>query len=632
MILKASQRAGGQELAAHLLNGDGNEHVTVHEVSGFIALDLPNALKEAYAISLGTKCTQYLFSLSLNPPETESVPVEDFEEAIEETEKRLGLKGQPRAIVFHEKNGRRHCHCVWSRVYFDGNKLKAVNMAHFKTKLNTIAKGLYQKHGWTLPKGFRRDEKAKETNYSRAEWQQAERLKENPELLKQFFGDCWQQSDNKRAFASALQEYGYFLAKGDRRGYVAVDYQGEVYSLSRWLGVKTKALKEKLGDRDALPSADQARAFAQSRMNDGLEARLKQHRRDAKAKRAPLVQELRELVKQQRSEREKLLARQQDRWRQEAKLRFRRFSRGLSAVWDHVTGRHQQISDQNEAETTACHKRDQDEQHQIIQRHLAESRALHRSLNFFKQEQQAEAWRIKREMAGYINTAAEPEPPDNQLGRIAEEIIMLEQKIVSLSGNIEDLQGALDSALLSDDMRAKIKVMIERAKEALWFKKAQENLQFKQKQDAKAEELEHAHKTFYRLMQRHEALKQEYEEHRRKIVHNREFYDRIQNMGYTLNGLPLHPIVMNPPPGPVFDEVRYQKNLRRKSAASLNRAITVRPPKQAITTTGLRENVLMTKEILKRTGTRPPEAPSFTATQRPRSHLNKINLPEKPKR
>jgi Zn-dependent membrane protease YugP len=61
MILKASQRAGGQDLAAHLLNGDGNEHVTVHEISGFISLDLKGALKEAYAISLGSKCNQYLF-------------------------------------------------------------------------------------------------------------------------------------------------------------------------------------------------------------------------------------------------------------------------------------------------------------------------------------------------------------------------------------------------------------------------------------------------------------------------------------------------------------------------------------------------------------------------------------------
>ena len=56
-------------------------------------------------------------SLSLNPPETESVPIEIFEQAIDAIEKKLGFEGQPRAIVFHEKEGRRHAHCVWSRIH-----------------------------------------------------------------------------------------------------------------------------------------------------------------------------------------------------------------------------------------------------------------------------------------------------------------------------------------------------------------------------------------------------------------------------------------------------------------------------------------------------------------------------------
>jgi hypothetical protein len=39
-----------------------------------------------------------------------------FELAIERIEERLGLQGQPRAIVIHEKNARVHAHCVWSRI------------------------------------------------------------------------------------------------------------------------------------------------------------------------------------------------------------------------------------------------------------------------------------------------------------------------------------------------------------------------------------------------------------------------------------------------------------------------------------------------------------------------------------
>jgi hypothetical protein len=112
MILKGNQRANGRELALHLLNVEDNEHAVIHELSGFLADDLIDAFKETEAISLGTQCKQYLFSLSLNPPKSAKVPVENFERVIGEIERRMGLSGQPRAIVFHEKKGRRHAHCV----------------------------------------------------------------------------------------------------------------------------------------------------------------------------------------------------------------------------------------------------------------------------------------------------------------------------------------------------------------------------------------------------------------------------------------------------------------------------------------------------------------------------------------
>lgn len=65
MILKGSQRAGGRQMALHLLNGEQNEHVNVHEVRGFIASDVLGALNEAYALSKGTQCKQFMYSLSL---------------------------------------------------------------------------------------------------------------------------------------------------------------------------------------------------------------------------------------------------------------------------------------------------------------------------------------------------------------------------------------------------------------------------------------------------------------------------------------------------------------------------------------------------------------------------------------
>ncbi|MEM8579694.1 MAG: hypothetical protein AAGF50_00665 [Pseudomonadota bacterium] len=116
MILKASERGYAANLATHLMNTQDNEHVELHELRGFVADDLHGAFKEVDAISRGTRCKNFLFSLSLSPPQQESVPAEVFEAAIEQIEQRLGLRGQPRAIVFHKKEGRRHAHAVWSRI------------------------------------------------------------------------------------------------------------------------------------------------------------------------------------------------------------------------------------------------------------------------------------------------------------------------------------------------------------------------------------------------------------------------------------------------------------------------------------------------------------------------------------
>jgi hypothetical protein len=107
MNLKGNQRGGARQLAAHLLNAKENEHVEVHEVRGFMSVGLKPALEEIYAISRGTRCKQPMFSLSLNPPPDKDVPIEAFEAAVAKVEKKLGLDGQPRVIVFHEKKGRR---------------------------------------------------------------------------------------------------------------------------------------------------------------------------------------------------------------------------------------------------------------------------------------------------------------------------------------------------------------------------------------------------------------------------------------------------------------------------------------------------------------------------------------------
>ena len=119
MILVGSQRAGASALADHLTNQRDNDHVQVLELRDFMAEDLHGALDEAHAISKATQCKQFMFSLSLNPPGLHIADDDEFRDAAGRAEAKLGLVGQPRAIVIHEKEGRRHAHVVWSRINVD---------------------------------------------------------------------------------------------------------------------------------------------------------------------------------------------------------------------------------------------------------------------------------------------------------------------------------------------------------------------------------------------------------------------------------------------------------------------------------------------------------------------------------
>ena len=258
MILKAKERGDAGQLARYLLAMRDNEHVELHEVSGFASDDLIEAFSEADAIAKGTRCKNYLFSMSLNPPEGADVPAKVFEQAADQIGKKLGLDNQPRAIVFHEKDGRRHAHVVWSRI--DSERMRAINLPHYKSKLKDVSRELYLEHGWDIPRGLQDRRLRDPLNFSREEWQQAKRVGLDPREIKSVFRQCWESSDNRASFEQALKERGFWLARGDRRGFVAVDYLGEVYSLSRYTGVKAKELEARLGDRDQLTSVDVVKA------------------------------------------------------------------------------------------------------------------------------------------------------------------------------------------------------------------------------------------------------------------------------------------------------------------------------------------------------------------------------------
>ena len=212
MILKGSQRSGGKQLAAHLLKTEENEHAEIHELRGFMSDDLPSAFNDIHAVSKSTRAKQPFFSLSFSPPPHERVPIEVFETAIEQIEQKLGLEDQPRAIVFHEREGRRHAHVVWSRINAD--EMKAINLPFYKMKLKDVSRELYLEHGWKIPPGIIDHKDRNPLNFSREEWQQARRAGLNPKEIKRTFQESWAISDSRNAFAGALLSKGFVLARG----------------------------------------------------------------------------------------------------------------------------------------------------------------------------------------------------------------------------------------------------------------------------------------------------------------------------------------------------------------------------------------------------------------------------------
>ncbi|MCP4185918.1 MAG: relaxase, partial [Hyphomicrobiales bacterium] len=363
MLFVGNERGYGFELAQHLMNGRANEHVTVHSIEGFIANNLFDAFAESEAIAAGTQCQNYLYSLSLNPPGNETVPIHLFEETIARIEREFGLTGQPRAIVFHEKKGRRHCHCVWSRI--NTARMKAINLPLTKRKLMNISRQIYREQDWDMPAGFEDWRKRDPLNYSREEAGQAARAGLDPKELKKMFVRCWQQSDSRASFAAALWSEGYYLAQGDKRGFVGVNGFGKIYSLSRWCGAKPKELRARLGDYNELPTVEEATAILNGTEQAENSKKTEQSDPDFIIRRD-------RLMTKQRAEREALQAAQEKRHIRETKQRQSRIPMGMKLIWARLSGAYDRLMKELDSETAACDVRDQQEYQVLVEKHLAE--------------------------------------------------------------------------------------------------------------------------------------------------------------------------------------------------------------------------------------------------------------------
>ena len=359
MIPKGNQRAGGQQLATHLLNAYDNDRVEVAEVRGSVAQDLHGAFAEWYAVAKATQCSKYLYSLSINPDHAQGPYTRaHYDDFIRRTESKLGLAGQPRAVVFHVKYGREHCHVVWSRIDID--KMKAVQLSHDRQKLRAVAQEYAKEHGLTLPLGMRKDrglerfnEHAKGENL--AEKQQEERSGISKQQRREAITAAWRQTKTGKDFAAALEKQGYILARGDSRSYVVVDRAGEVHALARQIeGAKTKDIKARLAGYalEKIPDVE----TAQQRAGEWRDERRRENAKDARTlgeirkerravledrqreRRAALEEKKQALAAQHAKEREALKALQAAETKGVLDRRLAGQSRGIVAFLARITG------------------------------------------------------------------------------------------------------------------------------------------------------------------------------------------------------------------------------------------------------------------------------------------------------
>src|SRR5277367_676432 len=124
IIINGGSYSAGGWWSKHLQKAETNERVEVVGFANLSADTIPDAFREMEALAAGTRCKNYFYQANINPRADEHLTPAQRDEAVERLEKNLGLTGQPRFVVEHQKEGRTHWHVVWSRI--DTEKMQAI--------------------------------------------------------------------------------------------------------------------------------------------------------------------------------------------------------------------------------------------------------------------------------------------------------------------------------------------------------------------------------------------------------------------------------------------------------------------------------------------------------------------------
>lgn len=266
MIINGGSRSNGGYFAKHLMRDDHNSRVDVIEIRGLLADNVRDAFHEMRVVASGTRCTNYFYHANLNTRDDERLSDAQWTLAVDRLERELGLTGQPRLVVEHEKDGRVHRHVVWSRIDLDS--MTAISDSLTYPKHERVARELEELFGHEpVESVLQKDRGTPRPERNPKDWEslRGSETQLDPKAIKAHVTGLWHSADSGTAFAAALADNGYILVRGDRRDFCIIDAAGKEHSLARRLaGVKAAVIRERLADidRDALPSVAEGRVMA----------------------------------------------------------------------------------------------------------------------------------------------------------------------------------------------------------------------------------------------------------------------------------------------------------------------------------------------------------------------------------
>lgn len=177
-------------------------------------------------------------------------------------------------------------------------------------------------------------------------------------------------------FEKSLEKNGYYLAKGDRRGYVAVDWRGEVYSLSRWLNLKNKELRDRLGHEKELQSINDVKAKNDIKLAQNVQQQLDRLANIHLKKLAPIKQAKIDMVRRHRAQRDQQSKSIEERWSKESAMRQKNLRKGIAGFLQRITGKRSAIIRENETKALKALERDRTERDVLITNQLQERERL----------------------------------------------------------------------------------------------------------------------------------------------------------------------------------------------------------------------------------------------------------------